>query len=149
MRGIFGGAIATILLGIYVHLLLLGGQIVDCASQNGCTSHLASSFNAYMSQSLTVIGGVISALVIAELAVTQPGEAPVARVLSDDASDRSKSILKAVTFGYVLVWLISGLYAFMKGMAQPDALPAFTSVGQAWLGLAVAAAYAYFGLKPK
>lgn len=52
-----------------------------------------------------------------------------------------------MTIVYVLVWLIAGLVAFMKGMYHPQALPALTNVGQAWLGLAVAAAYAYFGLE--
>ena len=149
MKEIFGGSIAVILLGIYVHLLLKAGKIVECVSAANCASNLPTSFNDVMSQSLTVIGGLVSALVIAELAITQPGEAPVARALSDNATDRSKFILKAVTISYVLVWLGAGLYAFMKGMYHPQALPAFTSVGQAWLGLAVAAAYAYFGLKPK
>ena len=48
----------------------------------------------------------------------------------------------------LVVWLIAGLVAFIKGMYSPNVLPPFTSVGQAWLGLAVAAAYAYFGLNP-
>jgi hypothetical protein len=102
-----------------------------------------------MVQTLNVIAGLVSALVIAELAVTQPGEAPMARVLADGASQPSKTILKTVTIAYVLVWLIAGLVAFMKGIYYPKALPALTSVGQAWLGLAVASAYAYFGIKPQ
>ncbi len=36
----------------------------------------------------------------------------------------------------------------MVGMNHPDVLPALTNVGQSWLGLAVAAAYGYFGLSP-
>jgi len=149
MKAIFGGVIAVVLLGIYVHLLRVAYLIVDCEVKVGCTSPAVTDFNDVMAQTLSVIGGLVSALVIAELAITQPGEAPVARVLSDDASKTAKSILKAVTVVYVLVWLAAGLTAFMKGMYHPDVLPALTSVGQSWLGLAVAAAYAYFGLKPK
>jgi hypothetical protein len=33
-------------------------------------------------------------------------------------------------------------------MNHPSVLPALTAVGQSWLGLAVASAYAYFGLTP-
>lgn len=149
MKAIFGGAIAVVLLGIYVHLLRVAYLIVDCVSTTGCTTSSAADFNDVMAQSLNVIAGLVSALVIAELAITEPGKAPVARALSDDASPMTKSILKAVTISYVLVWLVAGLFAFMKGMYHPKALPPLTSVGQSWLGLAVAAAYAYFGLKPR
>jgi hypothetical protein len=102
-----------------------------------------------MAQTLNVIGGLVSALVIAELAITKPGETPAARLLAADASPRSKSVLQTVTITYILVWLVAGLAAFLKGMYHPQVLPPLTSVGQSWLGLAVAAAYAYFGLKQK
>ena len=112
VKTIFGGTIAVVLLGIYVHLLRVAYLIVDCASNTECTTHRVSDFNEVMAQTLNVIVGLVSALVIAELAVTKPGEVPVAR-------------------------------------NHPDVLPPLTSVGQAWLGLAVASAYAYFGIKPE
>ncbi len=149
MKAIFGGVIAVVLLGIYVHLLRVAYLIVDCVSQSGCTARTAADFNDVMAQTLAVVGGLVSALVIAELAITKPGEPPVARVLAQDASPASKTVLKVVTVAYVLVWLFTGLAAFLKGMYHPKVLPPFTSVGQSWLGLAVAAAYAYFGLKPE
>jgi hypothetical protein len=149
MKAIFGGVIAVVLLGIYVHLLRVAYLIVDCASQAGCTARTPADFNDVMAQTLAVVGGLVSALVIAELAITKPGEAPVARVLPSYASPTSKTVVKAVTVAYVLVWLFAGLAAFMKGMYHPKTLPAFTGVGQSWLGLAVASAYAYFGLEPK
>ena len=78
MKAMFGGAIALVLLGIYVHLLRVAYLIVDCASQAACTSRTPADFNDVMAQSLTVIGGLVSALVIAELAITKAGEAPAA-----------------------------------------------------------------------
>jgi len=149
MKAIFGGTIAVILLGIYVHLLRVAYLIVDCATQTTCSDRIPADFNDVMAQTLTVIGGLVSALVIAELAITKPGEAPAARMLAQTASPLSKTILQAVTIVYILVWLIAGLAAFMQGMYHPQVLPALTSVGQSWLGLAVAAAYAYFGLQPE
>lgn len=145
MRALFGGTIAIVLLGMYVHLVYVGYRIVTCVAA-GCTERTAVQFNNVMEQALSVIGGLVAALVVAELAITEPGDAPAARVLATDASPTAKSLLKWVTATYVLVWLFTGLAAFIKGMYHPDALPAFTSVGQSWLGLAVAAAYAYFGL---
>jgi hypothetical protein len=146
---IFGGTIAVILLGIYVHLLRVAYLIVDCATQTGCTERTPADFNDVMAQTLSVIGGLVSALVIAELAITKPGETPGARALSVDASANAKNLLKVVTIVYVIVWLVAGLTAFITGMYHPQVLPPLTSVGQSWLGLAVAAAYAYFGLQPK
>jgi len=152
MKTSFGGVIAVIavvLLGIYVYLLRIAYLIVDCASQAGCTARTPADFNDVMAQTLTVIGGLISALVIAELAITKPGEAPAARMLAKGVSLSAIIVLKWVTVLYVLVWLVAGLFAFLKGMNHPKILPPFTSVGQSWLGLAVAAVYAYFGIKPK
>lgn len=149
MQAAFGGLIAVILLGIYVHLLRVAYRVVDCLNTSGCTKYPATYFTDGMAQALSVIGGLVSALVIAELAVTKPGEAPVARVLAEDASATSKSVLRIVTAVYVLVWVVAGLFAFLVGLYHPKDLPALTNVGQAWLGLAVAASYAYFGLKPQ
>jgi predicted metal-binding membrane protein len=148
MQAAFGGLIAVILLALYVHLVRLALLIVDCVNTIGCTKYATASFNDGMVQALSIIGGLVSALVIAELAITKPGEAPVARALAQDASPLSVRVLKIVSTVYVLVWIVFGLLAFVVGLYHPRDLPALTNLGQAWLGLAVAAAYAYFGLKP-
>ena len=147
MKAFFGGAIAVVLLGIYVHLIRVAYLIVDCASE-GCTSRAPQDFNDVMAQTLTVVGGLVSALVVTELAITQPGDAPLSRMLGAKAKPLAKTTLKAVTVIYILVWLVAGLVAFIKGMYNPNILPPLTSFGQSWLGLAVAAAYSYFGLQP-
>ena len=149
MQAVFGGAIAAILLGIYLHLIRVAYLVVDCVSTSGCTKYATTYFNDGMAQTLAVVGGLVSALVIAELAVTKPGEAPAARALAEGASDKSKFILKVVTMVYILAWIIAGLVAFFVGLYHPKELPPITSLGQAWLGLAVASSYAYFGIKPK
>jgi hypothetical protein len=149
MQAAFGGLIAVILLGIYVHLIRVAYLVVDCVTTAGCTKYPATYFNEGMAQTLSTVGGLVSALVIAELAVTKPGEAPIAHILANDASDTSKSILRAVTASYVITWIAAGLFAFFVGLYHPKELPALTNLGQAWLGLAVAAAYAYFGIKPR
>jgi ABC-type thiamin/hydroxymethylpyrimidine transport system permease subunit len=149
MRALFGGTIAVVLLAIYVRLVWVGYQLVSCATGGECDPRAPRDLNEGMAQALTVIGGLVSALVIAELAITQPGDAPAGRVLAADASERAKTILKFVTATYVVVWLITGLVAFLVGLNHPKVLPPFTSVGQSWLGLAVASSYAYFGLNRK
>lgn len=149
MQATFGGAIAIILLGIYLHLIRVAYLVVSCATTAGCTTYPPGYFNDAMAQALAIVGGLVSALVIAELAATKPGEAPAARALADDASSRAKFILKIVSAVYVLAWMGAGLTAFFVGLYHPKELPPLTSLGQAWLGLAVASAYAYFGIKPQ
>jgi hypothetical protein len=46
-----------------------------------------------------------------------------------------------------MVWVALGVSAYVVGaMWYPDALKPLTDLGQSWLGLAVAAGYAYFGI---
>lgn len=96
---------------------------------------------------MTTVGGLVSALVIAELAITKPGEAPVARALQPSSSTRATNALRVITGIYLLVWVGLGLTAYVVGtMWYPGALQPLTDLGQAWLGLVVAAGYAYFGI---
>lgn len=145
VRTVAGGVIAIVLLGIYAWLIATAAGIALCTAP-GCAS--AAAFNSAMAQALAVVTGLVSALVIAELAVTGTGEVPAAHLLRPDAGPRAKTLLRWVTAIYLLVWLVAGLAAFVIGLRRPDAVPALTHVGQAWFGIAVAAAYAWLGLKP-
>lgn len=93
-----------------------------------------------MASSLAMIAGLVSALVISELAVTKKGEAPAARMISDTAGEGKIKLLKIATFVYVVVWITAGVYAFFVGYLgfKPDTLPAISDLGQSWLGIAVA-----------
>jgi hypothetical protein len=147
MKLVFGGLIAVILLGLYVYSVLFAISVVACISRPGCSALTAASFTDGFGSTMTTVGGLVSALVIAELAITKPGEAPVARALAATASARATGTLKALTGAYLLVWVIVGLAAYVVGaMWYPGTLKPLTDLGQSWLGLAVAAAYAYFGV---
>ncbi|TAN02904.1 MAG: hypothetical protein EPN36_14860 [Rhodanobacteraceae bacterium] len=145
MRTIAGGVIAVVLLGIYAWLIIAAACIALCTG-TGCAAPAA--FNAGMTQALGVVTGLVSALVIAELAITPAGAAPAARLLPPTTGPRGRLLLRWVTAIYLLVWLVAGLIAFVIGLLHPGALPALTHVGQAWFGIAIAAAYAWLGLKP-
>lgn len=147
MRLLFGGLISVVLLAVYVHLVRVAIKAVYCVAA-GCTEYPATDFNEGMAQALSVIGGLVSALVIAELAIAKPGEAPARHTLAKDASALTVRIVGIVSTFYVLVWIGAGLTAFLVGLYHPKEVPPLTTLGQAWLGLAVSAAYAYFGLKP-
>jgi len=141
---VFGGVIACILIGIYVYLIWLAVCVVTTQSVVSTTE-----FNDQMAAALSLIGGLVSALVIAELAVTKPGEMPLQRAYSDNDKRYKRNFIRIVSIAYVIVWIITGLIAFLVSLRKPDALQPLTDLGQTWLGLAVAAGYAYFGITPK
>lgn len=140
---VFGGVIAFILLGLYVYLFMEALSVVGCTPQPGCLG----GFNERMAAALALIGGLISALVVAELAITKPGEAPMARALDPQAPPSTSRTVKILTATYLAVWTLVGLIAFVIGLRSTE-LQAISDLGQAWFGLAVAAGYAYFGIRP-
>jgi hypothetical protein len=149
-RTIFGGAIAVILLGLYVYAVIMALVVTSCLSKAGCSTYSQDSFTSGMALTMATVGGLVSALVIAELAVTKPGESPAARVLNNNPSQKALNILQVTTFAYLSVWTLFGLLAFIVGYLQhPGVLQPLTDLGQSWLGLAVAAAYAYLGVNQK
>lgn len=150
MKIIFSAFISIVLLAIYAYLIWTGIQIAQCIGDTACTTHSTADFNDRMASSLALIAGLVSALVIAELSVTQPGEVPGARLINANLPALGKTISKYVTGAYLVVWLCCGLSAFVYGylMAEPGTLPALADLGQSWLGIAVGAGYAYFGIKP-
>ena len=148
MRTAAGGLVAITLLFLYAYLIWVGCSTVDCANTSGCTAYRVPDFNGVMAQAMSVIGGLVSSLIIAVLAVTKRGSMPIHHVLPVNAKPWKKGLLNTVTGLYLLGWIGFGLYAFLVGMHHPDTLPVLTSVGQSWLGLAVPSAYAYFGLQP-
>lgn len=150
MKLAVGGMISLFLLGLYLYSIWLAIHVVNCVSSPGCTAYPLTSFTDGMVQALTLIGGLVSALVIAELALTPPGEVPMARALDSSSSSMKQTTLKVVTGLYLVAWLGSGLAAYVVGqMLHPKVLQPLTDLGQSWLGLAVTAGYAYLGVKPK
>jgi hypothetical protein len=145
MKLLFGGVIAVILLVLYVYSVVFAIAFVIQFTQSPFTEGYATT--------MTTVGGLVSALVIAELAITKPGELPVARVLNlakgaQQAGRTTTQVLTGVTVCYLMTWIIIGLAAYIVGvMWYPSKLQHLTDLGQSWLGLAVAAAYAYFGIK--
>lgn len=150
MKAVFGAVVSIVLLFIYVYLVYSGVQaVLGCVEASSCTTASADAFNDRMASSMSLIGGLVAALVIAELAATKPGQAPAARLLATDQQRSATAIkvLQGVTGVYLTVWLLAGLTAFFIGYLQhPGVLPPLADLGQAWLGIAVGAGYAYFGI---
>lgn len=128
MKSVAGGLIALALLFFYIVLVSKASMIAECIG-TGCTTLTAANFNNVMAQAMSVLGGLVSALIISELAVTEPGETPGGRMLQAGSSGSKKNILRWTTGLYILAWILTGVWAFWKGLNYPDALPALTSVG--------------------
>jgi len=149
MKAFFSGLVAIILLGLYVYAVWFAVSVVRCSSTSGCSHPSPESFTTGFALVLSAVGGLVSALVIGVLAITIPGDAPTAHFLPGTLSKRTNAVLKWVTALYLSVWLLTGLTAFIFGtLIHPAALQPLTDVGQAWLGLAVAAGYSYLEIKP-
>ena len=150
MKHIFGGIIASILLGIYTYLIYIAVKIVYCLSTTDCTEYTITYFNGGMIQALSLIGGLVSALVIAELAITKKGETKLLKhVLNVNSSKPTILIVQIVAWMYVSIWIAAGATAYVVTLSPPEELPTLTTFGQAWLGLAISAAYAFFGIEPE
>lgn len=146
MTKLFGGAIALMLLGIYLHLMGTAILVARCAAKIGCLG-TPPVFNAEMNQALAVIGGLVSALIISQLAIHKSSDSLIARFAGESASSLLKRSVQVVAVLYVVSWIAAGFAGFITSLYHPNALPVLTTMSQAWLGLAVSAAYAYFGLK--
>lgn len=145
----FGSVVAFILLGFYVYAVYLAVRVAQCLSQAGCTTYNRDSITSGITLVLTLVGGLISALVVAELAITKAGEAPAARMIQPGAPTTSK-VVKVVATTYIIAWLAAGVLAFVVGVMQHDGVvQQLTDVGKSWFGLAVAAAYSYLGVQPQ
>jgi hypothetical protein len=137
---LFGATIAIVLLGVYAYAVIEAIRV----ALSGTPDMLGSGF----SYTLETVGGLVSALVVVELAITNPGD-PIGGRSTGEASNGVGAVAIVGTF-YVLVWILLGLAAYVVGaMLYPDKVTALTDFGQTWLGLAVAAGYAYFGIGPR
>ena len=143
-KGIFGSVIACVLLALYVYLVGVAVWAVVCEPSAACRS----AFNEEMGSALSLLGGLVAAPVIAELAVTVPNEVPGQRILGLTEGARAPSWLKILVSVYFVLWLVTGLTALVVGWRYPQEAGALTTLGKTWLGLAVAAGYAYFGVTP-
>jgi hypothetical protein len=138
---VFGGVIAVVLLLLYaITMAVIAWQVVECGTKEDCSVTIPEG-TTYV---LTTVGGLVSALVVAALAATKPGDSPSA-IWSETQTSRANFITNI----YLGIWVLVGLIALVVGvMLFPDENQTIKDAGTTWLGLAVAAGYAYFGIRP-
>src|SRR5689334_16012223 len=141
---IFSATLALLLLALYCSsALYLIYQIYPLGQ--GCMKPVG--YEGGYIYVLTTVGGLVSALVIAQLSVTKPGTAPT---IGGTAPQTNLGIYATNTVVgiYLFAWVFTGIAALVVGvMLCPDGNKTITDLGTTWLGLAVTAAYAYFGIQ--
>jgi hypothetical protein len=143
---LFGGLVAVILLGLYAYATVYAIQAALCLGSGPCDAY-SKDLNEGVVTVLNLVGGLVSALVIAQLAITPPGDAPGMALLADDTTAIIKNMVKVISLIYVAVWLACGLAALIVGFLKyPNLVPQLTAAAKSWLGLAVAAGYSYLGV---
>lgn len=153
IRDLVGQLIPIILLVIYVFAIaaaILSTVTADqlCGTNAPCAQNFHERRIEGVNFILNVVGGLVSALVIAELAITQPGDWPSAQILRRGVPKPSKNIVKVVSTGFVIVWLVGGTASLIMYVLYPNAIPsALSEFAKAWLGLAIASAYSYLGIR--
>jgi hypothetical protein len=95
---------------------------------------------------VTGLGGLISAVVIATLGVSEPGKAPIGTV-RNLSREYGQVALSVITILYIAVWVLLGGYVAYVGVIRfPEASSTLYDMGMAWFGILLGALYAYFGL---
>jgi hypothetical protein len=158
-RLIFLGIISLFLLGLYAYGIGHSIQVLlNLNAKPACTDCLTTIGNG-VKLIISTVGGLISALVISVLAITPPNGSPARTVLNSvqppsltatvSVSDLTVRLTNALTYAYLAVWLICGIMAVVYGVVIDYKTPVaeLTAAAQSWLGLAITAAYAFFGLK--
>lgn len=145
---VLGGAISGVLLLVYVWAAF--DMIIAVYGQRGVPPEQAQQAVVYSQgflNTVVTLGGLISALVVVTLGRTNPGEMPGLAQMKPGAGTPTKWAI-AVVGVYLFVWMSVGAASLVVGvMLVPDVLPTVADIGNNWLGLAVASAYAYFGIK--
>ncbi|MEN8202739.1 MAG: hypothetical protein ABFS28_09105 [Bacteroidota bacterium] len=139
---IFRGLLAIILLIIY--FVTLGYVILETMKWDPSDPPLIISSNILWT--INIIGGLVAAVIIANLAVSKPGEAPLSQ-LENMSEAYGRNFMVAVIWIYVIIWLIVGLAAFLTGVIfRPEACEPLNELGKTWLGILLGSAYAWFGI---
>ena len=140
---ILNGIIAIVLLIIYS--FTLGHMIYKVIGWDLADGNLV--FNNNIIWVVNVVGGLVAGVIIANLALSKPGETPVSQV-TEISRQYGKKLLKTVRWSYIAVWLLIGTAAFLAGVILfPDVNSTLNEMGKYWLGILLGSAYAWFGIK--
>jgi hypothetical protein len=142
---IIGGMISYILLflytGIAVYIIV---NVFKCASDESCGK---LDFHQGLIYVLTTVGGLVSALVVSRMTITTPGSDPA---VFTHFKNGQPLLVNVLVWCYLIIWTFTGFASLVAGVILfPDISKTLSDIGTTWLGMAVAAGYAYFNIDPK
>jgi hypothetical protein len=142
---IIGGIIAYILLALYSGITIyIIFRVIGFAKTHADGRLELHSGLLFV---LTTVGGLVSALVVSKMTVTSPGTDPA---IFRNLGEGQPPIVNIIVWCYLLIWTFTGLASLVTGvLIYPDICKTLSDFGTTWLGLAVAAGYAYFNIEPK
>lgn len=144
-KNIIVALLTFLMLALYVYLVTT--LLVDAHSCAGDATKCVDP-DSRIAFSLNTVQGLVSALVISVLAISKPGQG-----LNLGFVGGSSLLVNWLAALYVLVWLLAGGAAYVYGQfhlptAHVKTFSLLVDLGVSWFGLAIAAAYAYLGIKP-
>lgn len=144
---VFGGVLALVLLALYAGPLAYMIVAVYKAGHADPTKQV--EFGTGLVLVVTTVGALVSSLVIAKLAITQPDDNPIVFRRLVRANGSQPRFVTTCGGLYVSIWFLVGLGALVVGvMVFPEVNQTVNDIGTSWLGLAISAVFAYFGIKP-
>jgi hypothetical protein len=142
-KEIIMGIISVALLLIYFFLL---GKLI-LAVNSWDTQSGVFTVNSDTIWAINIIGGLISAVVIGNLAMAERGETPDIQVL-EMIKAYGAGLMRNIVLAYIAIWFLIGAAAFYVGVVRcPDVFEPLNTMGKSWLGILVGALYAWFGIK--
>ena len=137
------GIIAIVLLLIYA--FTLGRIILSVYGWNQQDGEFI--INSNIMWAVNILGGLVSAVVIGNLALAGTGETPETQV-REMIKAYGATLMKLTVWTYIIIWLLVGAASFYVGVIRyPDVFEPLNVMGKSWLGILVGAAYAWFGIK--
>ena len=108
-------------------------------------------FKKELVYTVTAIGGLVSAVVIAQLVKISEGKNP-AKMLAKfwGAKETDKIPLRQILIWFYLGgWVTLGALTFVFGvLVYPDINKTLNELGTTWLGMALSVGFSFFGLNP-
>lgn len=142
---IIGAIIAYLLLILYSGIAVyIMKEVIQCSKDVCCKEVELHEGLIYV---LTTVGGLVSALVVSRMTITTPGSDPA---LFSHFGEGQPRIVNFIVWCYLLIWTFTGLSSLVVGVViYPGMCKTLSDFGTTWLGLAVAAGYAYFNIDPR
>lgn len=142
---IVGGIIAYLLLGLYTGITIsVILKVIECSKDSSCTNVNLHPGLIYV---LNTVAGLVSALVVSRMTITAPGSDPA---VFSNFKDGQSLLVNIIVWCYLIIWTFTGLTTLITGvLIFPETCKTLSDLGTTWLGLAVAAGYAYFNIDPR